>query len=310
MSQTVKRQAGMATWRSLDQSRILVVGAGGAFGSGIAQELHERGARVMGIDRVSGPGIVIADITDDQAVRAAVQQIIAELGGLDILINTAGIGLLQDAGAPPDESVTQTIEINLLGPWRVAGYALPALLEARGRIINVASGLAFANVPFAAAYSASKRALCAWSDVLRLEYGSHIGVTTIYPGYIKTPIHTHAENARVSLEGLVREEPLSAMITTTVRACTGKPRRDVATTRQGQLEIGLARHFPALVDGMILRRIRQMVRQQRYVDAPMAAGMLRRRGMIASGREETQEPSKHISTPNGFSPQASADNVQ
>ncbi len=278
MSRTITRKAGIATWRSLAQSRILVVGAAGSFGSGIAQALRERGAQVMGIDRVSGPGIVAADITDDEAVRLAVQQIIVELGGLDILINTAGVGLLQDAGTPPDESVMQSLEINLLGPWRVAGYALPALIESRGRIINVASGLAFANVPFAVAYSASKRALSAWSDVLRLEYGSHVGVTTIYPGYIKTPIHSHAERAGVSLEGLVREEPLSAMITTTVRACTGKPRRDIATTRQGQLEIGLARHFPALVDRMILQRMHHLVRQQYYVDAPIAAGMLKRRG--------------------------------
>lgn len=285
MASIVTRRAGAATWRNLAQSRVLVVGAAGAFGSGIAQALRERGARVRGIDRVAGPEIVVADITSDQAVRAAVQQIIAELGGLDILINTAGVGLLQDAGKPPDESVTQTLAINLLGPWRVVGYALPALVESYGRIINVASGLAFANVPFAAAYSASKRALSAWSDVLRLEYGTHVGVTTIYPGYIKTPIHVHAESAGVSLAGLVREEPLAAMIATTVRACTGKPRRDLATTRQGALGIGLARHFPALVDRAILRQLRHLVGEQRYVNAPVAAGMLKRMGLARSPDE-------------------------
>lgn len=279
MSHNGVRRPGMATWEGLAQRRVLIVGAAGAFGSGIAQVLRDRGARVMGIDRVSGPGILIADLTDDQAVKSAVQQIIAELGGLDVLINTAGIGLLQDAGMPPDASVTQTLEVNLLGPWRVVGYALPALVESHGRIITVASGLAFANVPFAAAYSASKRALSAWSDVLRLEYGSHVGVTTIYPGYIKTPIHVHAEAAGVSLEGLVREEPLSAMIATTVRACTGKPRRDLATTRQSRIEIGLARHFPALVDRLILQRMRRLAGQQRYTQAPVAAGMLKRMGL-------------------------------
>ncbi|HZR44206.1 MAG TPA: SDR family oxidoreductase [Ktedonobacteraceae bacterium] len=271
-------QAGAATSKSLFQRRILVVGAAGAIGSGIVQALRERGARVMGIDCTSGPGIVVADITNDEAVRSATQQILTELGGLDVLINTAGIGLLQDAGAPPDESVTLTVEVNLLGPWRVAGYVLPALVESHGRLINVASGLAFANVPFAAAYSASKRALSAWSDVLRLEYGSHVSVTTIYPGYIKTPIHKHAEAAGVSLSGLVREEPLSAMIQTTVRACTGKPRRDLATTRRGQFEIALARHFPALVDRVILRRVHRLAGQKRYEHAPLAFGMLKRLG--------------------------------
>ena len=99
MSGTVVRQAGMATWRGLAQSRVLVVGASGAFGSGIAHVLRAKGARVMGIDCVSGQGIIAADITEDQAVRAAVERIITELGGLDVLINTAGIGLLQDAEA-------------------------------------------------------------------------------------------------------------------------------------------------------------------------------------------------------------------
>jgi NAD(P)-dependent dehydrogenase (short-subunit alcohol dehydrogenase family) len=114
--------------------------------------------------------------------------------------------------------------------------------------------------------------------VLRLEYGSHVGVTTIYPGYIKTPIHAQAEAEGVSLSGLVREEPLSAMIKTVVRACTGKPRRDLATTRLGNIEIGLARHFPAFADRVILQRIQQLARQKRYANAPLTFGMLKRMG--------------------------------
>ncbi len=269
---------GMATWQSLDQSRVLVVGGAGAFGSGISQALRARGARVIGIDRTGGSDILQADITDDDAVRQAVQRAIAELGGLDILINTAGIGPPQDAGLPPDESVTSALAVNLLGPWRVAGYALPALIESRGRIINVSSGLAFVNLPFASAYAASKRAIAAWSDALRLEYGSHVGVTTIYPGYIKTPIHVHAEAAGLSLSNLMPEEPLSAMVKTTVRACTGKPRRDLETTRSSGLGIRLARHFPALADRVVLRQLRRVARQKRYENAPLAAGLLKRRG--------------------------------
>lgn len=154
---------------------------------------------MLGIDRAGGPEVVEADITDDEAVRAAVEKVLAELGGLDVLINAAGIGPVQDAGAHPDTSVLQTLNVNMLGPWRVAGNTMPALVESRGRVINVASGLAFATVPFASAYAASKRALSAWSDTLRMEYGSHVGITTIYPGYVKTPIHAHASAAGLSL---------------------------------------------------------------------------------------------------------------
>jgi NAD(P)-dependent dehydrogenase (short-subunit alcohol dehydrogenase family) len=259
------------------QRRVLIVGAAGAIGAGVAQALRERGARVKGIDRSAGPDILQADISDTEAVQKAVHQAIEELDGLDVLINAAGIGPPQDAGAPPDENVMRTLEVNLLGPWRVTACALPALLEARGRIINVASGLAFANVPFAAAYSASKRALAAWSDVLRLEYGSHVSVTTIYPGYIRTPIHALVEAAGLSLSGLVREEPLQEVVHTIVRACSGRPRRDLATTRLGTFEIGLARHWPALVDLIILRRLQALSRAGRFEHAPLAAGMLKRR---------------------------------
>lgn len=278
MSHSFAERPGAATWQSLSRSRVLVVGAAGAFGSGIAQELRRQDAHVLGIDRVAGPDIVVADITDDDATRNAVEKVLEQLGGLDILINTAGVGPLQDAGASPGESVMLALSVNLLGPWRVTSYALPALLEARGRIINVSSGLAFATVPFATPYAASKRAIAAWSDGLRMEYGSHVGVTTIYPGYIKTPIHSLSEKAGVTLEGLVREEPLSAMIRTTVRACTGKPRRDLATTRRGRLEIGLARHFPSLVDRAILQRMQYLAQQKRYKQAPLASGMLKRLG--------------------------------
>jgi NAD(P)-dependent dehydrogenase (short-subunit alcohol dehydrogenase family) len=277
--------------QSLWQSRILIVGAAGAIGVGVAHALRERGARVMGIDRSAGSHILQADITDAVAVQEAVRQAIKELGGLDVLINTAGIGPPQDAGAPPDESVMQTLEINLLGPWRVTAYALPALMASRGRIINVASGLAFANVPFAAAYSASKRALAAWSDALRLEYGSHVNITTVYPGYVKTPIHVFVEAAGLSLEGLVREEPLQAVVSTIVGACTGRPRRDLATTRIGTFEIGLARHFPALVDRIILQRVQKLKLAGRFDRAPLASGMLKR--LSGSAGESEKEPVSH-----------------
>lgn len=287
---------GEATWHSLSQSRVIVVGGAGAFGTGIARALREQGAHVLGLDRTRGPDILEVDITSDEAVRDAVERALSELGGLDILINAAGIGLVQDAGAPPDQSVTSTLAVNLLGPWRVAGYALPALIEARGRIINIASGLAFANVPFASAYAASKRALSAWSDALRIEYGSHVGVTTIYPGCVKTPIHVHAEAAGLSLAGLVPEEPLSALVQTVVRACTGKPRRDLTTTRRSGFGIRIARHFPALADRAILRQFRRLSAQKRYENAPLALGMLKRRGFREEENGETYDAQTH-STP-------------
>ena len=79
----------------------------------------------------------------------------------------------------------------------------------------------------------SKRGLVAYSDALRLEYGDEISVTTVYPGYIRTPIHDAAALEGISLEGAVPAEALADAADTLVRATLGPPARDLATTRRG-----------------------------------------------------------------------------
>jgi NAD(P)-dependent dehydrogenase (short-subunit alcohol dehydrogenase family) len=181
-------------------------------------------------------------------------------GGVDVLINNAGVGFSQSAGLAPDAKALSVIDVNMLGPWRMTSAALPALRESRGRVVNVASGLAHVTVPFATAYCMSKRGVVAYSDALRLEHGDAITVTTVYPGYIKTPIHTASNEDGFALDGLVPEEPLSGAAATLVRAALGPPARDLATTRQGAVGYALARRAPRrLMDWLTLRTLRRAV---------------------------------------------------
>ena len=166
---------------------MLITGAAGGIGSAAVAELRKHGATVVGLD-LQGSDID-CDVRDQASVDRAVAEAIERLGGLDVLINNAGLGTPQSAGEPPDEDALAVLDVNLIGPWRVTAAALPALREARGRVINVASGLAHMTVPFATAYTLSKRGIVAYSDVLRLEEGDRITVTTVYPGYIRTKIH-------------------------------------------------------------------------------------------------------------------------
>jgi NAD(P)-dependent dehydrogenase (short-subunit alcohol dehydrogenase family) len=237
-------------------TRVLITGAAGGIGSAAAAELRARGARVLGLDLEAGDDVLACDVRDQASIDAAVGEAVRRLGGLDVLINNAGIGTPQSAGAAPDAGALAVIDVNLLGPWRVTAAALPALREARGRVVNVASGLAHLALPFGTAYCMSKRGLTAYSDALRLEYGDEITVTTVYPGYIRTGIHSESQEAGVALEGHVPVERVHDAARTLARAALGSPARDLATTRNGAVGYALLRHAPRrLLDAVVRRRL-------------------------------------------------------
>ena len=240
--------------------RVVITGAASGIGAATAAELRSRGARVVGLDvRPDGEDVIACDVRDQGSVDRAVAEAVERLGGgLDVLINNAGIGFTQSAGAAPDERALAVIDVNMLGPWRVTSAALPALHEARGRVVNVASGLAYLSLPFATAYCMSKRGLVAYSDTLRLEHGDAIGVTTVYPGYIRTPIHEASRADGLALDGLAPVEDVRDAARTLARAALGRGARDVATTRRGGLSYAVLRQAPRrLVDrgtSAVLRR--------------------------------------------------------
>jgi NAD(P)-dependent dehydrogenase (short-subunit alcohol dehydrogenase family) len=259
--------------------RVLITGADGGIGSAAIAQLRDRGAEVIGLDLVgSEDGSVIAcDVTDQQAVDAAVATAIERLGGLDVLINCAGVGFPQSAGERPDAEAVRVLDINLIGPWRVTAAAIGALRESRGRVVNVASGLAHLTVPFATAYCMSKRGLVAYSDALRIEHGDAVTVTTVYPGYIRTPIHEAAAAKGLSLEGMVPAEDVGHAAATLVRAALDAPTRDLATTRRGTVGYALLRLMPRrLVDQGMRRQLRRSVRGGAFEGSAVAASFRER----------------------------------
>ena len=112
-------------------------------------------------------------------------------------------------------------------------------------MVNVASGLAHLALPYGTAYCMSKRGLIAYSDALRLEHGDAITVTTVYPGYIRTPIHARVAGGR----RVGSRAPCPPRTCRTPRARSpaprsGRPARDLATTRNGAVGYALPRHVP------------------------------------------------------------------
>jgi NAD(P)-dependent dehydrogenase (short-subunit alcohol dehydrogenase family) len=255
-------------------ARVIITGAAGGIGSAATEELRRRGARVVGLDlHGNGEDVLECDIRDQDSVDAAVAAAIEKLGGLDVLINNAGVGDPQSAGRPPDEKALAVIDINLVGAWRVTAAALPALRESRGRVVNVASGLAHVTAPFATAYTMAKRGLVGYSDSLRLEHGDRLTVTTVYPGYIKTPIHDASADLGMSLDGAVPEESLSDAGAALARAAlSDRPIRDLATTKRGTVNYALVRLLPrGALDRLTRWQSRKLARRGHFDDSELAA---------------------------------------
>jgi NAD(P)-dependent dehydrogenase (short-subunit alcohol dehydrogenase family) len=247
--------------------RIVITGAASGIAQATMAELERRGARVVGLDLNAEEGgeLIACDIRGQQSVDRAVAEAIERLGGgLDVLINCAGLATPQSAGLAPDAKALAVIDVNMLGPWRVTSAALGALRESQGRVVNVASGMAFVALPFAAAYAMSKHGVRAYSQALRLEHGDAISVTTVYPGFIKTPIHK--DSIEFGLKVSSPEESLESAVDALVRAALeDPPARDIITTRTGKFTVALTRYLPGrLVDRVILRGLRKEMKGRSF----------------------------------------------
>jgi NAD(P)-dependent dehydrogenase (short-subunit alcohol dehydrogenase family) len=257
------------------RKRALVTGASGAFGTAVRAELTRRGWAVAGLDlKADGDEVIACDVTDDEAVPRAVAEAAQQLGGLDVLVNNAGIGGPASAGEPPDEHVRRMLDVNLLGAWRVTAAAIDHLVESQGRVVLLGSRMSFIGLPLGAAYGVSKRAVTAYADALRAEYGTHVTVTCIHPAFVRTPIHDRTREAGLQLEGFSHEEPIEQVVATIVTACEAKnPGRDVAVTRGGALQMGVARHLPRLVDRVVARTLAKRIGKGELDAADIAAGL-------------------------------------
>ena len=261
--------------------KILVTGAAGAFGTAVSAALRERGAEVAGLDLTGDDAarIVACDITDPEAAEDGVARAVELLGGLDVLVNNAGLGGPASAGEAPTERARQIIEVNLFGAWNVTAAAIDRLVASRGRAVFVGSRMAFLGLPLGAAYAVSKRGLTAYADCLRAEYGTHVKVACVHPAMVRTPIHDATAQAGLSLEGVSSEEPIEGVVERLVEACLDpKPRRDAAVTRTGALQLLAARHLPSVVDRVVARQVRKRAQAGAFDQAPMAAGLRERHG--------------------------------
>ena len=180
---------------------VFVTGAARGIGAAAAERLHAAGANVslVGLEPEKLAALAErlgrraawfeADVTDYDALVAAVEGTVARFGSIDVAIANAGLQFMGRMATMPREQFERTIEVNLLGVWRTDRAVLDEIVRNRGYLLNVASLAAASHAPLMGAYTASKAGVEALTDALRVELapsGARVGCA--YFGFIETDL--------------------------------------------------------------------------------------------------------------------------
>ena len=191
---------------------VLITGASSGIGRGLALELARRGAKLGLVarrqevldetlqqirananqngDQNSKVLVLAADVQDARSMRAAADGLRAEFGKIDVLIANAGVGVSNDAAELDAPKVANVINTNVIGASNSVAAVIPEMVRrGSGHLVVISSLAAYRGLPKSAAYCASKAAVSAMFESLRLDLKPRgIDVTIIHPGFIKTPL--------------------------------------------------------------------------------------------------------------------------
>ncbi|MGH4035663.1 SDR family oxidoreductase [Actinomycetota bacterium Odt1-20B] len=229
--------------RSLAGRRVFLTGAAGGIGRALAERAAAEGAVLLLTDRAADPledtvrsvreagGTVAyakaADVAAYDEVRALAEEIHAEGGPADVVMNVAGISTWGTVERLEHRHWRDVVEVDLMGPIHVIESFLPAMIAARrgGHLVNVSSAAGLIGLPWHAPYSAAKFGLRGVSEVLRFDLRRHrIGVTLVCPGAVATPLADTVE-----IVGVDRDSPAARRLRARFLKRAASP-EEVATT--------------------------------------------------------------------------------
>jgi short-subunit dehydrogenase len=248
----------------IDGKVVLITGASEGIGAACAREFKSRGARLSLTARsedklreVAGADAVVTagDVTDAAVRDRMVERTIERFGGIDILINNAGIGLYAPAWKAPLDKAHAMFELNFFAPLATIQLVTPHMRErGGGMIVNVGSIAGKVPLPWFTLYSATKFALGALTEGLRMELAGYgIRTMVVCPGYVKTGFQSHALVGQPPdrlLKGkafAITAEQCAAAVARGVE----RDARTVVTPAIGWALIAAQRLFPSLVEAQM-----------------------------------------------------------
>jgi NAD(P)-dependent dehydrogenase (short-subunit alcohol dehydrogenase family) len=206
--------------KGLKDRTVLVTGGASGIGAATAGRFLEEGSRVCVLDRdaearerIAGElpglsGVLSADVSKLDEVQAAFADAIHIMGGVNVVINNAGISIRHDFLDITAEDWERVLSVNLTGVFYVAQTAARHMMEGDGGVIlNTASTNGLMGYPFYADYNASKAGVIALTKSMALELAPKVKVNAVAPGYVLTPMQ-RAEYTDAMLEEVNRKIPL------------------------------------------------------------------------------------------------------
>ena len=186
---------------------VLITGCSSGIGKALAEAFRKKGYTVAAtarrkesVDELAAAGYdaFMLDVVDETSIKKAVDQIRQKLSRIDVLVNNAGFGLMGPTAEVSVSDLRRQLEVNVVGQIAVTQAVIPAMIEQKeGRIVNMGSISGIQATPFSGAYCASKAALHALSDSLRMELAPFgIKVIIVQPGAIESEF---GNNAKVNM---------------------------------------------------------------------------------------------------------------
>jgi short-subunit dehydrogenase len=261
--------------RDLRGKRILITGASGGIGRCLADQAARQGARVVlaarSADRLEELAAslrkagheavpVPADVTSPEDRQRLVQTAVAQLGGLDVLVNNAGVASFGHFADSSEAVLRQIMEVNFFAPAELIRLAVPALRRGRQpAVVNISSMCGRRALPAWPEYSASKFAVCGLTEALRGEMARFdIDVLLVLPGLTRSDLARHMlrKEGRMKIDFEAGMPP--ELVAGRVLRALQHNRTETVVGRDARWMLRVNKYFPRLVDWLIARRVRRL----------------------------------------------------